>query len=463
MAQLLRRRWFVVVVAIAAVLVFASCGGGKGDGTKTETPGSGGGQTKITIWHSILSPVDGYLKRIIDDFNKSQSKYHVEMVYQGSYTQSLNKLISSIGSKDTPTLIQLDDVATQIMIDSGEITPVQNFIDKEHYDLSAFEPKAIAYYSQNGTLYSMPFNLSAPILFYDKQAFIDAGLDPNKPPQTLDEARADAERLVKKDASGNVTRYGMALQVSPWFFENMLAKQGTLLVNNDNGRTARATEAIFASPEGNAILTWYRDMIKDKIAYYAQDDTDALLSVAQQRTSMAIGSTAVVGAALALVSVAGQDPQRVGTAQIPAPLPPAGQQGGAVLGGASMWILKRKSQQEQQGAWEFLKFASTPEQQGRWYASTGYFPTRVSSYDLPEVKQRQEQFPQYGTAADQVRNSPNTPATEGALVGRFNQLRDSVTRAFEQVLGGGSDPATELKAAADASTKDMQDYNRTVK
>jgi sn-glycerol 3-phosphate transport system substrate-binding protein len=462
MAQLLRRPWLVAAIAIAAVLVFASCSGGKTGGNKTVTPGNGG-QTTITIWHSILSPVDGYLQRIIDDFNKSQSKYHVEMVYQGSYTQSLNKLISSIGSKDTPTLIQLDDVATQIMIDSGEITPVQQFIDKEHYDLSDFEPKALAYYSQNGTLYSMPFNLSAPILFYDKQAFSDAGLDPNKPPQTLDEARADAEKLVKKDASGNITRYGMALQVSPWFFENMLAKQGALLVNNDNGRTARATEAAFASPEGNTILTWYRDMINDKIAYYAQDDTDALLSVAQQRTSMAIGSTAVVGAALALVSVAGQDPQRVGTAEIPAPLPPAGTQGGAVLGGASMWILKRKSQDEQQGAWEFLKFASTPEQQARWYASTGYFPTRVSSYDLPEAKQRQEQFPQYRTASEQVRNSPSTPATEGALDGRFNQLRDNVTRAFEQVLGGGSDPATELKTAAAASTNDMQDYNRTVK
>lgn len=460
MAKRAWRHGWVAVLAVTAALVLASCGGSGGGGNK-QTPG--GGPVTITIWHSIQSPVDGALKRIVDEFNASQSAYKVEMVYQGSYTDSLNKLISSLGSGNIPTMIQLDDVATQIMIDSGEITPVQQFIDKEHYDLSDFEPKALAYYSQGGALYSMPFNLSGPILFYDKQDFTDAGLNPDTPPQTLDEVRADAEKLTKRDASGAVTRYGIALQVSPWFFENMLAKQGALLVNNNNGRDARATEAVFDSPAGDAIITWYRDMVRDGLAYYAKDDTDALLSVAQDRSSMTIGSTAVVGAALALVAVAGQDPHRMGTAPIPAPPAAAGTQGGAVLGGASMWILKRSSAQQQQGAWEFLKFASTPEQQARWYTDTGYFPTRISSYNMPDVQAKQQEFPQYKTASDQVRNSPVTPATEGALVGRFNQLRDRVTRAFEQVIGGGADPAAELHSAALDATKDMQDYNRTVK
>ncbi len=461
MAKRAWRHYWVAVLAFAAALVLASCGGSGGGGNH-QTPGNGGPVT-ITIWHSILSPIDGALRRIAGEFNASQSTYKVEVIYQGSYTDSLNKLISSLDSGNIPTLIQLDDVATQIMIDSGEITPVQQFIDKEHYDLSDFEPKALAYYSQSGTLYSMPFNLSGPILFYDKQDFTDAGLDPEKPPQTLDEVHAAAEKLTKRDASGAVTHHGIALQVSPWFFENMLAKQGALLVNNNNGRDARATEAVFDSPAGDTIITWYRDMVRDGLAYPARDDTDALLSVAQDRTSMSIGSTAVLSAALALVAVAGQDPHRMGTAPIPAPPPRAGTQGGAVLGGASMWILKRSSARQQQGAWEFLKFASTPEQQARWYTDTGYFPTRISSYSVASVQQKQQDFPQYRTASDQVRNSPDTPATEGALVGRSNQLRDRVSRAFEQVLGGGGDPAAELHSAAQDATKDMKDYNRTVK
>jgi sn-glycerol 3-phosphate transport system substrate-binding protein len=245
----------------------------------------------------------------------------------------------------------------------------------------------------------------------------------------------------------------------------MLAKQGALFVDNNNGRDSRATKALFDSPEGEAIVTWYRDMVKDGLAYYAKDDTDALLSVVQQpaRASMTIGSTAVLGVGIALVALNKEDPQRIGTGPIPAPLPPSGKQGGAVLGGASVWILKRKSQQEQQGAWEFLKFASRPEQQAQLYAETGYFPTRVSSYGLPAAQQRQAQFPQYRTAADQVRNSPNNPATEGALIGPFTQVRDRITRAFQEVLSGGGDPVIQLKAAANDATNSMRDYNRTVK
>lgn len=178
---------------------------------------------------------------------------------------------------------------------------------------------------------------------------------------------------------------------------------------------------------------------------------------------MAIESTAVLGAAVVLLAVVGQDPQRLGTGPVPAPEPPAGKEGGAVLGGASLWILKRKSADEQRGAWEFIKFASSPEQQAQWYADTGYFATRLSAYELPAAVQRQQEFPQFKTAVDQVRGSPDVPATRGPLIGPFDRVRTLVSRAFEQVLTGGADPTNALNSAAKDATKDMQDYNRTVK
>jgi sn-glycerol 3-phosphate transport system substrate-binding protein len=135
--------------------------------------------------------------------------------------------------------------------------------------------------------------------------------------------------------------------------------------------------------------------------------------------------------------------------------------GGALLGGASLWILSRSSKAEQQGAWEFIKFASQAEQQAVWYADTGYFPTRLSAYDLPAAQERQQQFPQFKTAADQVRSSPDTPATQGALIGSFNQVRGRVKDAFERALGAGADPVSALKSAADGATEDMKEYNRT--
>jgi sn-glycerol 3-phosphate transport system substrate-binding protein len=455
------RACWLILLLLTAALLGASCKGGAEPTGNGKTPPSG--PITITLWHSMRSPVDGVLQGIIDRFNASQSTYKVQAIYQGSYTDSTNKLISSINSGNIPALIQLDDVSTQLMIDSQEITPVQKFIDEDKYDLSDFDPKALAYYRVGGKLHSMPFNLAEPILYYDKQDFIDAGLDPDKPPQTLDEVRADSEKLTKRDASGKITRYGIAVQSSPWFFEQMLAKQGALSVNNSNGRDGRATQAVFDGQEGQSILQWHRDMVRDGLAYYAGSSEDALLSVAQDRTSMTIETTAVLGSVVKVLTAVGLSAQRMGTGPMPAPAPVAGKQGGIVLGGASMWILKRTSADEQLGAWEFIKFASSPEQQAQWYADTGYFPTRLSAYTLPPAIQIQQQYPQFKTAVEQVRNSPDNPATQGPLMGPFNQVRDRVTRAFEEVLTGGADPEKALQSAAKDATKDMQDYNRTVK
>jgi sn-glycerol 3-phosphate transport system substrate-binding protein len=452
------RYGLLVFITVLSVAALSCCAGGEGP-TDDSTPS---GVVNVTLWHSMRAPYEGTLQtRFVDAFNESQSQYHVEAIYQGSYSESLNKLIASIRSDDVPTLIQLDDVSTQIMIDSEEIKPVQDYIDEENYDLSNFDPKALSYYTLDGTLYSMPLNLSGPILLYDKDDFAEAGLDPERPPETLDEVRAAAEKLVKRDSSGNVTHHGISLQISAWFFEQMLAKQGALYVNGQNGREGRATEALFDGPEGQAILSWYQGMVEDDLAYFANDDLDALLSVVQDRVSMGIGSTAVLGAAVAVIALSGEDPTRLGTGFIPAPDAPPGKQGGALLGGASLWIIDRASTAEQRGAWEFMKFVSQPEQQALWYSDTGYFPTRLEAYDLPAAQQRLADFPQFRTAVDQVRASPDTPATSGALVGPFNRVRERVTDAFERVLGAGVDPKEALESAAEGAEDDMKEYNRT--
>ncbi len=445
---------FVVGVALA------SCGGG-GDGGENglSPPNDTGGRTKITLWHSMSSPLNVFLQNIIDDFNASQDRYQVEAIFQGSYSESLNKLISSIGSGDVPTIIQLNDTSTQIMIDSREITPMQDFIDKEEYDLSDFEPKALAYYSVDGTLYSMPFNLAGPILYYDKADFREVGLDPDRPPRTLEEVRQYSERLVKRDAQGNVTRSGIALSTSPWFFEQMLAKQGALYVNNGNGRDARATEALFAGEEGKDVFQWWDQMVDSGLAYNAgRQGFNAMLALGSDRATMVIESTAALGGAVLALSLVDRDPKDLGTGPMPAP---AGEGGGTVLGGASLWMLDRASDEEKRGAWEFIKFAVTPEQQARWHADSGYFPVRVSAYDLPPAVARREQFPQFTTAIDQLRASPDNRATEGALLGRFDQIRERITQAFERVLTGGADPARELEAAAADADKIIEEDNRT--
>ncbi len=451
----MRTSVFVTIFAVLLGLLLVACSGDSGPPAATDTPS---GPLGIKLWHSMPDPAGFALQRMADDFNASQSAYEVELIFQGGYTESLNKLISSSGSDNIPALIQLSDAATQIMVDSGAVTPIQDFIDDEDYDISDFEPKALAYYTLDGVFYSMPFNMSGPILYYDREAFELAGLDPDNPPATLEEVREYSELLTKRDEGGDVTHYGISLQTSAWFFEQMLAKGGALFTNGENGRSERATEAVFASETGVEILEWWDGMIDDGLAYNAGGDAvDAMLKLASGQASMTIGSTAALRAAIAAISLIGGDPFQYDTAAMPGP---AGN-GGIALGGASLWILNGRPEAEQRGAWEFMKFAARPLEQAQWHSDTGYFPNRISAYDEAPAVAAREEFPQFMTAVEQLRASPDTAATSGVLLGPLNAVRDRVVEAFDQVLAGGGDPQRELEAAVQDANEIIEEYNRT--
>ena len=443
--------WIAALALVTAAL--AACNGDSGPDGARPTPS---GPVTVTVWHSMPNPAGGSLQAIADQFNESQSTYVIELVFQGSYKDSLNKLINTASAANKPAVIQLSDASTQIMIDSGIITPIQAFIDAEGYDLSDFEPKALAYYTIGGTFYAMPFNLSGPILYYDRSAFERAGLDPDQPPRTLEEVREASRTLVDSGAS----QYGISLQTSAWFFEQMLAKSGALYANNGNGRDGRATEAVFDSEEGIAIIQWWDEMVEEGLAYNAATDAiDAMLKLASGEAAMAIGSTAALRISISLLSLAATDPTQYDTAPMPGP---DGEGGGIALGGAAFWVINERSEDEQFGAWEFLKFAASPESQAQWHSDTGYFPVRLSAYDLPAAAQAREEFPQFTTAIDQLRAAPDNRATQGVLLSSLNAVRGRLVEAFELVLASDADPASELRAAADDATAIIEEDNRTL-
>jgi len=442
-----------VTALLFALVMLAACNGGGDTDTARPTPS---GPVTVTVWHSMPNPAGRSLQAIADQFNESQSAYVIELVFQGGYTDSLNKLINTASAANKPAVIQLSDASTQIMIDSRIITPIQAFIDDEGYDLSDFEPKALAYYTIDGTFYAMPFNLSGPILYYDRHAFERAGLDPDQPPRTLEEVREASRMLVDSGAS----QYGISLQTSAWYFEQLLAKSGAVYADNGNGRDGRATEAVFDSEEGIAIIRWWDEMVAEGLAYNAASDgIDAMLKLATGEAAMAIGSTAALRISITLLRVAAADPSQYDAAAMPGP---DGEGGGIALGGAAFWVLNERPEEEQFGAWEFLKFAASPERQAQWHSDTGYFPTRLSAYDLPAAAQARAEFPQFTTAIDQLRAAPDNRATQGVLLAPLNAVRDRLVEAFELVLASDTDPASELQAAADDATEIIEEYNRTV-
>ena len=449
----MRNKVLLFVLASALALLGAACGG---DSDSPSVKTAANGPVRVVMWHSMPEPAGGSLQRIVNDFNASQAQYEVELIFQGGYTDSLNKLINSSGTNNVPDIIQLSDSSTQIMVDSGAVTPIQRFIDEEGYDLSDFEPKVLSFYTIDGVLYSMPFNMAGPILYYDRAAFEEAGLDPDDPPSTLEEVRQYSEQLAQQAGDGE-SKYGISLETSAWHFEQMLAKGGALYANGENGRSERATEVVFDNEVGVEIITWWDDMVADGLAYSAGDAIDSMLKLATGDAAMTIASTAALRPAIFAIIISGRDPSQYDTAPMPGP---AGN-GGVALGGASLWILNEHDEEEQRGAWEFLKYAASPEQQAQWHSDTGYFPNRISAYDEPPAVQAREEFPQFLTAIEQLRSSPDTAATSGILLGPLNAVRARVVQAFEQVLSGGAEPAAELEAAVKDANEIIKEYNRT--
>jgi sn-glycerol 3-phosphate transport system substrate-binding protein len=427
-------------------------------GGSAEPPASAG-PVKIAFWHSMGGDLGGKaIPEMAKQFNESQKKYIVEPTYQGSYDDSLNKLKAGLQSKDIPAVVQLFDLGTRLMVDLKVAVPVQDFIDKEKYDISDLEPNVLAYYTVDNKLWSMPFNSSNPMVYYNKDMFKAAGLDPNKPPRTFDEFSAMARKLTKKDATGKPV-YGAIFAIYGWFFEQFLAVSGGTYVDNGNGRDGRATKATFNSPEGVNALTAWKNMVDAGImGNLGRTTVNVRNAFVAQQCAMIIESTATLRGLLD----ASAGKFELGTGFLPRPNEDAFKKGGTIIGGASVWILKDRPQAEQQGAWEFVKFISSAPQQAYWHTMSGYYPIRKAGYDQPLDKEWRAKYPQFQTAIDQLHIAPNNRITNGGLIGVFPMARQTIEGAIEEVLAGKSQPQAALDRAAADVTKAIQDYEKTI-
>jgi sn-glycerol 3-phosphate transport system substrate-binding protein len=460
----MNKLWTLVGVAVLA-LALSACGGGGGDGgggAGEETgPTAAAGPITIDFWHLETVANETTLQGLIDRFNASQDEVRVRPVFQGNATEVVLKVLTSLRSGDVPALVELVEADAQVMVDSGGITPVQEFIDEEGYDLSDYDEKAVGYYTVDDELQALPLAISVPMLFYNKVAFREVGLDPEKPPLTLDDVRAYSEKLLKVDGAGNVVRSGIAIEISPWWVEIVLGEHGDLLVNNDNGRDGRATEAVFNGDTGQTLFRWWDEMIDQGLAFNVgrnPSGADALLAVASGRAVMAPSSSQALRSVMDVLE-AGMEGVELGVGPFPFV---AGGDGKPGVGSRGLWIMNDRPEAEQQAAWKFAKWLAEPEQQAELFAGSGYLPVRVSAYDLEASKQVLEKYPEYQTPIEEFVGAPATPAKLGALLGPFSQVREIVAQSLEEMLLGGKDPDQALDDAADRATKEIQDYNSRV-
>lgn len=459
MIKLLKSSIFWLLILSFAVLT--ACTNSDNDTnteeTETETPepatseGTGTEDAKVSIefWHAMSGTGQESLDSIVKGFNDSQDKYEVVAEFQGTYEESLTKLRGVGGTKDAPAITQVFEVGTKYMIDSGYIEPMQSFIDKDNYDLSQLEENILNYYKVDGELYSMPFNSSTPVMVYNKEAFKEAGLDPEKAPETFSEVIDAAAKLKKGEM------YGFSMLTYGWFFEQLVATQGGLYVDEDNGRSGDATEALFNGPEGLNVFNFLDTMNKaGTFGNFGTNWDDIRAAFASGKVAMYMDSSAGVAGAIT------NAPFDVGVAYIPHA--DEVERNGVVIGGASLWMSKGIAEEEQQAAWEFMKYLTTPEVQAQWHLDTGYFAINPKAYDEENVKEKWAEFPQYKVTVDQLQDTVPGLATQGALISVFPESRQQIVTALED-LYQGKDPQEVLDKAAEGTNRAMEIANKTKK
>ena len=445
----------------------AGCGGNKAAETGNKTEGKTGETqetsgaeevemadasevdgTEISFWHSMGGVNGQAIDTLVKKFNdENEYGITVKAQYQGEYDDSLNKLKSSQIGNMGADLVQVYEIGTRFMIESGWITPMQQMIDADNYDLSQIEPNLAAYYTIDDQLYSMPFNSSTPIMYYNKEMFEKAGI--TEIPDSLEGIEAIGEKLLNEGGAGQV----ISLGIYGWFFEQFIGKQGLEYANNGNGRTEPATAVAFdENGAAENILTAWKSLYDKGYAPNVGKGGDAgLADFSAGKSAITLGSTASLKQILQDVN----GKFEVGTAYFPKVK--STDEGGVSIGGASLWALNNNDPKKTRATWEFVKFLISPESQAYWNAQTGYFPVTTAAQEEPVFKENVEKYPQFQTAIDQLHDS--SPKYVGALLSVFPEARATVESEIENLLNGNADVKTAVKNMADAINKSIEEYN----
>ncbi|MGZ4761402.1 MAG: ABC transporter substrate-binding protein [Ilumatobacteraceae bacterium] len=427
----------------------------------TDALASAAGPVQLTFWHGMSGPLSVQLQKLTDAYNAGQSKVKVTLI-EGTYEQTIDKYLQS-GQASRPDLVQMPEYMVQTMVDSKSVVPVEACMKSSGYDTSAFLPTGLAAYATQGVQWSMPFNISNPVLFYNKRMFTAAGLDPEKPPVSLDDLRADSEAIVKSGAA----KYGLSLDSGfdsggGWYIEQWFAKAGEFYADNQNGRSARATQVLYNNATGQSLLTFMQSMLKDGLAVNVGDNSsgyDNLLKLGDnaEPAAMTIATSASIGPVITILG-SGQFPQitnaDVGVAAMPGP----GGKPGALVGGASLWVVNSGDPVRTAAAWDFITYLTQAQQQSEWSSATGYVPVRTDALTLDPLKTTLTTDPRFKVPYDQLLSSPDAPTSEGPVLGPLREVRTVTAQAVAAIFGG-ADVATSLATAVQQANALIADYN----
>ncbi len=356
-----------------------------------------GAQTKLQFYYPV--GVSGPLARIIDgyvkEFNASHPSIQVDSVFAGSYTEAYSKTLAAIKGGTPPDVAIMLSQNLNDILSQDIVVPLDEYIqaDAAQVNLSDFFPAFMLNSQQGGKVWSIPFQRSTPVMYYNKEAFKEVGLDPAKPPQTQAELVAMAKKLTKRDASGRVTRWGLTIPsgggADTWLLEGLTIQAGGVLYDQNNS----CCKVLLNSPPTETAVQFLRDLgEKEKVSPTGPIDWSTIANdFVAGKVAMIYYTTGGLG------FIRNNAKFEFGTAFMA-----KGQRYGAPTGGGNFYLFKATPPDRRKAAWEFTKWMTSTDMLARWSIDSGYVAPRKSSWETPQMKDYTGKYPQALTARDQL-------------------------------------------------------------
>jgi sn-glycerol 3-phosphate transport system substrate-binding protein len=415
---------------------------------------------RVSLWHPETDTRAQVLTDLVAEFDRDSPAVEVSLEYVNT-TDLLMTRWREAAPDDRPTLALLPQQLTRRLADSGQtVAPGECFAQA----IPDAVPAIAATWTIDGVPQAMPFAVSTPVLFYNRLLFVAAGLDPDRPPATMDELTAVSEQLV---ASG-VAKYGLVVDnnaggLTTWIVEHWNARAGRLTLEPDNGRGGTPSSRA-GWRDGSAVesFTWLERMVERKLAK-SIDNFDGRQDLVDAGDPAApIGMTIhTCGSLGELIDYLASHAEFSHIDLDVAPLPGPGPGAGSLPGGDAMWMAAGLSAEERAAAWALEMWLTSPSAQARWAAATGYVPVTQAAPALEPLAQRWRDHPELAIAYDAVLQVGAGQADLGMQAGPEPEISQALARAYQRILRGA--PVAEALAdAADTTDALLDTYARMV-
>lgn len=396
---------------------------------------------EIQWWHAMPGELGREVDRLAADFNASQTDFRVVPTYKGLYTETMTAALFAVRSRQHPAIVQAAEVATATMMAAKDsIYPVFELMRNERviFDRNAYLPAVTSYYSDvNGNLLSFPFNSSTPILYYNKDQFRLAGLDPEKAPATWPDVETAALALRAKNVPcGFTTAWPSWVNI-----ENFSAFHNLPIATRDNGLSGLNAELKVNNPSVTMHIAALAEWQKTKVFDYSGRTNQAEHKFHSSECGILIGSSA------ARADIIANAKFEIGYGMLPYWPNITDAPQNSIIGGGSLWVLKGRPEAEYKGVARFFAFLSRADVQASWHQWTGYLPTTRAAYELSRSNGFYERNPGADISIRQMTLNPPTAHSKGLRLGSFVVIRDIIQDELEQAFAGKKSAQTALDDA----------------